>query len=139
MPKLTVTPWIWGYKLSFLISTKFRCYPFGLSLSLSFKNREGIFCFYGSIRCINESQKGFFDHYITCWSISLLVVDWVERVRWVNLFSFAKPNLINNRNLPKNIYWIFYLEILLFLIIMIFLLIFLKRTNIYSYILNNMR
>jgi hypothetical protein len=23
----TVTPWIWGYKISFLISTKFRCYP----------------------------------------------------------------------------------------------------------------
>jgi hypothetical protein len=33
---LTVTPWIWGYKISFLISTKFRCYPLFSIIFFSF-------------------------------------------------------------------------------------------------------
>jgi hypothetical protein len=44
---VTVTPWIWGYKISFLISTKFRCYTLSSSLSfLFFLKRENYFVLY---------------------------------------------------------------------------------------------
>jgi hypothetical protein len=34
--RVDVTPWIWGYKICFLISTKFRCYSLSSSLSFLF-------------------------------------------------------------------------------------------------------
>jgi hypothetical protein len=41
----SVTPWIWRYKISFLISTKFRCYfPHSLLFFLFLNNGE-LFCF----------------------------------------------------------------------------------------------
>jgi hypothetical protein len=40
----SVTPGIWGYKISFLISTKFRCYPlFSLSFLFLFLNSGELF------------------------------------------------------------------------------------------------
>jgi hypothetical protein len=43
----SVTPWIWGYKISFLISTKFRCYSLSSSLSfLFFLKMENSFVLY---------------------------------------------------------------------------------------------
>jgi hypothetical protein len=48
-----VTPWIWEYKISFLIFTKFRCYPLFSLLFFSFSKEWSVILLYISVSLLN--------------------------------------------------------------------------------------
>jgi hypothetical protein len=75
-----VTPWIWGYKISFLISTKFRCYPLFYLFFLFFSLNSGdYFILYLHVSLVNWNPLSAL-MVASCWGILSLCLmsDFVE-------------------------------------------------------------
>jgi hypothetical protein len=73
----SVTPWIWGYKISFLISTKFRCYPLFSRLFFPFAQRvRNYFVLYLCVNLINQNPRRVFDCCIMLEHILILFDEW---------------------------------------------------------------